>query len=141
VKYVLDASVAVRWLLAEPGFEKAEQLVLNARNGLDELIAPDFFLAECGHALFRAERKNNIAAGEARRLLTILIHDLPDLHPSHELVPRAAAICQHLRKSFYDCLYMALAEREQIQFITADTKLVTAAQPDYPYVVDLAELP
>jgi predicted nucleic acid-binding protein len=141
VKYVLDASVAVRWLLAEAGFEKAEQLLLNARNGLDELLAPDLFLAECGHALFRAERKHSIVAGEARKLLTTLIHDLPALHPSHILVPRAAAICQHLRKSFYDCIYMALAEREQIQFITADAKLVKAAQPDYPYVVDLAELP
>ena len=36
---------------------------------------------------------------------------------------------------------MALADREQIQLITADTKLVKAAQPDYPYVVDLASLP
>ena len=45
------------------------------------------------------------------------------------LAARAAAICQHLRKSFYDCVYMALAEQEQVQFLTADTKLVKVAQP------------
>jgi predicted nucleic acid-binding protein len=140
VRYVFDASVAVKWLLAELNFEKAERLILNARSGSDELIAPDFFLAECGHALFRAERKKAIAFGEARKLLLAMVHDLPALHASHALVPRAAAICQHLKKSFYDCVYMALAEREQIPLITADTKLVIAAQPDYPYVVDLASL-
>lgn len=140
MKYILDASVAVRWLLVEEGFEKAERLVLNARQGTDELIAPDLFLAECGHALFRSERKRDITFGEARRLLATLIHDLPDLRPSQFLVPRAAAVCQHLKKSFYDCIYIALAEHEQAQLVTADAKLVKAAQPDYPFVIDLASL-
>jgi predicted nucleic acid-binding protein len=140
VRYVLDASVAVKWLLAEADFEKAEELVLSARGGIDELIAPDFFLAECGHALFRAERKKAIGSGEASRLIATLIDDLPALHSSHVLVSRAAAICHDLRKSFYDCIYVALAEREQIPFITADTKLVISAQPGYPFVVDLASL-
>lgn len=140
MKYVLDASVAVKWLLAEAGYEKAETIVLNARLGIDELIAPDFFLAECGHALFRAERKKAIGPGDARQLIATLIHDLPELYPSDVLMSRAAGICQFLRKSFYDCLYMALAEREQVQLITADIKLVKAAQPDYPFVVDLASL-
>jgi predicted nucleic acid-binding protein len=36
---------------------------------------------------------------------------------------------------------MSVAERQQVQLITADTKLVKAAQPDYPFVVDLASLP
>jgi len=141
VKYVVDASVAVTWLLGETNAEVAEQLFLNARLGIDEFIAPEFFLAECGHALFRAERKKLIAPGEARQLLEALSADLPTLVRTVDLVSRAGGLCQYLRKSFYDCLYMALAEREQIQFITADTKLVKAAQPDYPYVIDLAALP
>jgi len=140
VKYVLDASVAVKWLLAEAGFEPAERIMFNARAGADELLAPDFFLAECGHALFRAQRKKVIGQGDASHLLATLIHDLPELHASDVLAGRAAAICHHLKKSFYDCIYMALAEREQIQFLTADSKLVKAAHTDYPYVIDLASL-
>jgi len=140
VRYVVDASVAVTWLLGEANADAAERLFLNARLGIDELIAPEFFLAECGHALFRAERKKLITAGEARQLLETLGADLPRLALTVHLASRAGGICQYLRKSFYDCLYMALAEEEQVELITADTKLVRAAQPDYPYVVDLASL-
>jgi predicted nucleic acid-binding protein len=141
VKYVVDASVAVTWLLGEKNVDVAERLFLNTRLGIDELLAREFFLAECGHALFRAERKRLIAAEEARQLLETLSADLPTLLPNVDLTSRAGGICQYLRKSFYDCLYMALAEREGVQLITADTKLVKAAQPDYPYVADLATLP
>jgi predicted nucleic acid-binding protein len=140
VRYVLDVSVAVVWLLGEANADKAERLIVNARLGIDELIAPEFFLAECGHALFRAERKKSIGPGEARQLLRTLIADLPQLTVTAGLVSRAAGICEHLKKSFYDCLYMALAEREQVQLVTADLKLVKAAQADFPYVVYLASL-
>ena len=127
-------------LLGETHSENADRLIARARSGADLLIAPDFFLAECGHALFRAEGRKLILPGEARRLILLIGPDSPELHASRPLLRRAAAICGHLRKGFYDCLYMALAEREQIQLITADTKLVKAAQPDYPFVIDLASL-
>jgi predicted nucleic acid-binding protein len=140
VKYVLDASVAVTRLLGEEHADRADRLIARARAGVDQPIAPDFFLGECGHALFRAERRRLLEAGEARRLLLAIIPDLPELHPTFPLLRRAAGICGHLRKGFYDCLYMALSEREGVQLITADKKLVKAAQPDYPYVVDLASL-
>jgi predicted nucleic acid-binding protein len=81
---------------------------------LTKLIAPEFFVAECGPALFRAERKKLIEPGEARQLLETLTADLPRLVLTVGLASRAGGICQYLRKSFYDCLYMALAEREQI---------------------------
>ena len=140
MKYVVDASVAVTWLLGEANADKAEQLFQDARLGTAELVAPEFFVAECGHALFRAERKKLIDTGDARELLKTLTADLPKLVLTIPLASRAGAICQYLRKSFYDCLYMALAEREQVQLITADIKLVKAAQPDYPFVIDLASL-
>jgi predicted nucleic acid-binding protein len=127
-------------LLQELNADKADRLIARSRSRADHTIAPDFFLVECGHALFRAERRKLIAPGEARRLLFAIDPDCPEFHSSEPLLRRAAAICGHLRKGFYDCLYMALAEREQIQLITADTKLVTAAQPDYPFVVDLAQV-
>jgi predicted nucleic acid-binding protein len=140
VKYVVDASVAVTWLLGETNAEAAERLFANARSGIDELIAPEFFLAECGHALFRAERKKLIEPGEARKLLETLTADLPKLLLTVHLASRAGGICQYLRKGFYDCLYMALAEQEGVELVTADTKLVNAAKPDYPFVVHLSSV-
>ncbi|MFN0018753.1 MAG: type II toxin-antitoxin system VapC family toxin [Pirellulaceae bacterium] len=141
MKYVLDSSVALKWVLAEANADKAIALRDNFRNQLDELHSPDFFLAECGHALFRAERRRLIGAGKASLLLTAIAIDCPVLHSSLALIPRAAAICQQLGTAFYDALYISLAERDGSTFITADAKLVRSVQSHYSFVVDLASLP
>lgn len=70
-----------------------------------------------------------------------IIADQPASHPTSRLLGRAAAISQHLRKGFYDCVYLALAEHENCSLVTADAKLVRAARGHYPYVVDLKTLP
>jgi predicted nucleic acid-binding protein len=39
------------------------------------------------------------------------------------------------------CLYVALAERERCELVTADDKLVRNLQPTFPFVRPLAALP
>ena len=141
MKYILDASVALKWVLAEQDSDKAIRLRDDARAGVDELIAPDFFPAECGHGLFRAERRRLIAGGDARQYLGVILTDCPLLQNCVVLLPRAAIICEQLRIGFYDTLYMALAEAEGCQFVTADTRLVKNVQSGFPYVIDLAAFP
>lgn len=48
MKYVLDASVGLKWVLPEDGSGKALSLGLEYRNGLLELIAPDTCAAVSG---------------------------------------------------------------------------------------------
>jgi predicted nucleic acid-binding protein len=139
MKYVLDASVALKWVLSEDNSDKALAIRDNARRQVDELFAPDFFAAECGHACFRAERRKILSVGDARKCLTAILADCPYLQDSFKLIPRAAAICQQWQTGFYDAIYVALAEREGCQLITADDKLVAKVQADLPFVVDLAE--
>jgi len=45
------------------------------------------------------------------------------------------------RIGFYDCLHVALAEREGSELVTADTKMVTTLKPTFPFIIDLASLP
>ena len=56
MKYVLDASVALTWVLSEPDPPVANKLRDEFTRDLHELIAPDTFLAEVAHALTKAER-------------------------------------------------------------------------------------
>jgi hypothetical protein len=60
MRYVLDASVALKWVLIEPDAAKARQLRDDFRNGIHELIAPDSFALEIAHALTKAERRGMI---------------------------------------------------------------------------------
>jgi predicted nucleic acid-binding protein len=46
-----------------------------------------------------------------------------------------------MKVGVYDCLYVALAEREDCEFVTADDKLVRRLQPHFPFIVALAALP
>ncbi len=50
-------------------------------------------------------------------------------------------ISSTLRVGVYDCLYVALAERETCQLVTADDKLVRNLQPHCSFIVALAALP
>src|SRR5437016_8545497 len=59
--YVLDASVAFKWEVAETDSDKANLLRDDFRNGIHTLVAPDFFPLELAHALTRAERQGRIS--------------------------------------------------------------------------------
>jgi hypothetical protein len=89
MKYVLDASVAVKWVIAEPDSAIALRLRDSARAGQDELIAPEFFLVECGHAFFRLARRKLLSGPDANRCLVAILADCPSLFPFLGLVPRA----------------------------------------------------
>ena len=57
MKYVLDSSVALKTALAEIDSPQAIRLLDDFHNGIHELLAPDVFHVEVGHALTRAERQ------------------------------------------------------------------------------------
>jgi predicted nucleic acid-binding protein len=41
----------------------------------------------------------------------------------------------------YDCLYVALAERENCGFVTADDKLIKNLQGTFQFIIALASMP
>ena len=61
--------------------------------------------------------------------------------PYLPLLPRAYAVSSRMRVGVYDCLYVALAEREGCPFITSDDKLVKNLQPSFPFIVALSTMP
>jgi predicted nucleic acid-binding protein len=63
MKYVLDSSVALKWVLPELDSAKALRLRADFQAGLHELIAPDIFPVEVGQALTKAERRKTISVG------------------------------------------------------------------------------
>lgn len=140
MKYVIDTSVAIKTVIAEPDSAKAIQLRDNYNNAVHDLIAPDLYPTEICNVLMMAERTGKIRTGEAAALLADFILDLPALIDAVPLLPRALEIAQKYRQSVYDCLYIALAEREACELVTADDKLIKAVQPTMPFVVSLANL-
>ena len=73
--------------------------------------------------------------------LAAVLRNAPQLHPYLPLLPRAYSIASQARIGVYDCLYVALAEREGCGLVTADARLLNALGGTFPFLVDLAALP
>ncbi len=141
MKYVLDANVAFKWAVVEADTPKARQLRDDHQNGIHEVLAPDIFPVEIAHGLTRAERQGRITPAEGAAFLQQIMKAAPPLHPYIPLLPRAYAISSAMRVGVYDCLYVALAEQESCELVTADDKLIKNLGPAFPFIVSLASLP
>jgi predicted nucleic acid-binding protein len=141
MRYVLDSSVAFKWEVTETHSDKALRLRDDARLGRHQLIAPDVFPIELAHSLTRAERQGRITPTEGAASLTALLAELPALHPSLSLLPRVYSLSSAARIGVYDCLYVALADRERCELITADDRLIRTFQGTFSFVRSLSSLP
>ena len=87
MRYVVDSSVAIKWVLAEVHSDKAERLRNEFMQGIHDLLSPEVFHIEVAHSLTRAERQGRIAVGDAEMLWNEVMADAPALVPSLPLTP------------------------------------------------------
>ena len=90
-----------------------------------ELIAPDVFPVEVGHPLSKYERRGMLT--DADVLWADVMTTCPVLLPYVPLTPHAMQLAKQARIAVYDCLYVALAEREGCG--VADGGRQVAAEP------------
>ena len=140
MRMVLDSNVAVKWELTEADSQKAIKLRDDARAGLHDLLSPDVLPVEVGHAITRAERQGRVSKADGFKLWLGIMADCPPLHSHLPLMPRAYAISSATSQGIYDCLYIALAEHEGCELVTADSKLVKNLKSQFPFIVELSTL-
>jgi len=127
---VVDASVAVKWLVDEPLSDEAAKLL---EDGL-LLAAPELIYAEVANALWAIARRGNIDTADLREALDLLA-DAPLIVPSSmkQLMPAAARLAADLDHPVYDCMYLALAIQEQRPVVTADRRFCNVVRK-HPYL-------
>ncbi len=119
---IVDASVAVKWLVQEPGSEQA-RLLSRAR-----LEAPDLLPVECANILWKKVRVRDLSREEALARLQLLLQAPVSLAGSRMLLEPALEMSFDLRHPVYDCVYLALALQRQLPLVTADERLVAAVR-------------
>jgi predicted nucleic acid-binding protein len=117
--YVVDASVAVKWLIAETFSDQAVRL-------LDQkltLIAPELLFAEAANALWMMCRRGGITKADLVEAVDVL-KAAPVAVPvsMRELAASASRLAADLGHPAYDCFYLALAVQEQYPVVTADKR-------------------
>jgi predicted nucleic acid-binding protein len=122
IPLVVDASVAIKWVVPEPGSDAALALLRG------RLLAPDLLIAECANILWKKARLGEHTQAEALVAARLLEHTDIELAPIRPLLQRATELSIALRHPAYDCFYLALAETRGCPLVTADERLRLRAQ-------------
>jgi len=118
VTLVIDASVAVKWVLPEERADRAARL----RREPVEFVAPSIIVAEISSAIWKRARRKEINRDEAASALRIATNLIGRLSPAEHLAYEALQFAIRFDHAVYDCFYLALAGREDGTLVTADNE-------------------
>lgn len=120
--YVVDASVIVKFILPEEGWQTAHKLL-----SPDNIFyAPDWAHAEIGNVLWKKVMRKELKQSEAYTALSTLELLPLNLVPVANLMVVALQFSIILKCTFYDSIYLALAQETKCPFLTADVRLFNA---------------
>ena len=129
---VIDASVAVKWVLSETAEDKATALLQSFADGAIELIAPEVLLHEVASTLSKRCRRKDLTSKQAERAFELFLEKTPVL--LDQPIAEALALALRHQISFWDSLYLALAINQRADLITADQRLYRSVSRHYPFV-------
>jgi predicted nucleic acid-binding protein len=121
---VIDANVGLKWFIEEPRSPAARKILDKGAS----FIAPDIFIPEICNVVWKKVKNQEITAEQGQAIVSNVPMILDHIVPSSEVAKRAFALAVQFNHPVYDCLYLALAERESISLVTDDAKLVTVAK-------------
>jgi predicted nucleic acid-binding protein len=118
-KFVIDASIAIKWVVEEEGTPEALTLRQKAT-----LIAPDSLVPECANILWKKVQRDELLVEEALLAARLLQGAEIELLPMRSLFEIATRISIEVDHPAYDCVYLALAGENNCQFVTADERML-----------------
>lgn len=121
---MLDASIAVRWLIPGDGDEEAQLILDRLRVG--GAMVPQLWHYEVRNALLVAERRGAIPQLAAESRIRGL-SALPIVTDRDAVLDQAMDLAIKHGLSYYDALYLELALREALPLATLDGRLNAAA--------------
>ena len=124
---VVDASVAVKWVVPEP-----DSAAATALRSAGELIAPETWIVEAANALWKYVARGQLNATQAELRLAELRSAPVAASNIDQDIDDALELAIDLNHPIYDCLYLALALRLDAYVVTADRRFVALSgkRPD-----------
>ena len=137
---VVDASLAVKWLVEEADSDKAHAALQSWVAQDITRIAPHLMPFEVANALHRRVLRGELNVGDSIRMMARLLASRLELHQPPDLHVRALQLASLLKQNAaYDAHYLALAENFGCELWTADERFYRAASPSIDNVRWLGE--
>ena len=127
---VVDASLAVKWLIEEDDSDKAHAALQSWVAQDITRIAPHLMPFEVANALHRRVLRGELSVGDSARMIARLLESRLELLQPPGLHVRALQLASQLKQAAaYDAHYLALAESFACELWTADERFYRAARP------------
>jgi predicted nucleic acid-binding protein len=121
---VADASVSIKWYVAEIYTTEAEKLL----DGTYEIHAPELILPEFGNIIWKKARRGELTEQESTQIINAFNNQNISFHSHRQLLKAAFAGAQLSGQTVYDWSYLALAVSLSCEFITADERFYKALE-------------
>ncbi len=129
---VVDASLAVKWLVKEIHTEKAVALARSWASSDVQPAAPYLMPVEVANALHRRVVRGELSSDAAILLLDGLLESGIELREPFGLHRKAVELAGRLKQdAVYDAHYLALAVALECELWTADERFYRAAAPAF----------
>ncbi|MDP2871489.1 MAG: type II toxin-antitoxin system VapC family toxin [Bacillota bacterium] len=129
----IDASVVVKLAISEPDSASAHDWFRSNRD--QDVISPATMAAEVTSVLTQKIRRADMTTQQGLKALRLIARLGIRLYSDWGLMESASAIATELEQATaYDTVYLALAEREQCDLLTADAAFARACRDKYPRV-------
>lgn len=125
VKWVIDANVAIKWVLPEIDSDIALSILEDDRS---VLLVPDFFFSEVTNILWKSIQREELSLEKAKMSLAMIKQVDFQVFNSYDLAMEALDLSVQVKQAVYDCIYLALAINNDCEMITADERFINAVQ-------------
>jgi predicted nucleic acid-binding protein len=124
MKYVVDASVSIKWYVPEIYSPQAVLLLAPS----NELFAPELLLLEFGNIAWKKSRRGEITDLQARNMMNQLLAAGVQIFSHDYLSSAALSGALQTGQTVYDWSYLALAVALNCEMVTADEKFYRALE-------------
>ena len=125
MKYVVDASIAVKWYIPEI-YERETDRLLKGRH---QLYVPELILPEFSNIIWKKVRRGEITEAEGETIVAAFLRKRWTIASHKRTLQSAFTGAVSTGQTVYDWTYLALAISLSCEFVTADEKFYKALEP------------
>lgn len=130
MNFVLDASVALLWLVPETNQESIDYAGATLKALKEsQAVVPSLFALEAANVVAKVESKNLVTEADAQRFIALLgrLNIVTDQATAAHALGDTLNLARRYKLSAHDAAYLELALRRGVSLATLDTDLAKAA--------------
>lgn len=130
MSFVLDASVALLWLVPETnlaGMDYAAATLKTLKES--QAVVPSLFALEAANVIAKVESKGVVTEADAQRFIALIgrLNLVTDQATATHALGDTLNLARRYKLSAYDAAYLELAQRTGLPLATLDANLANAA--------------